>query len=219
LDGSQLEAWAVSKIAQNENFHPEWKPVILYRNGEANAMGAILPTPGGNQVLTAGHLFWEQMPPHVWTYRLLQSAPGSRLPLVKAEAFPGNPKADMAICFPGNVLQTTSPLPNFFNQGGKWTGEMQINIRKPEERVKTLISTISGERLTSVGDMVYDGASYEVLDYASMPGESGTVLWEENNPKMLYILKGDGETMGKYLGAKKLLRSGKVTYVLRLSMK
>lgn len=219
MNPSQLEAWAVSKAAQNKNFHSDWKPVILYRNGEANGMGALFPSSGGTHVLTAGHLFWKHMPPCSWTYAVLKPELGARLPLVRAQPFPGNPKADVGICVPGSILQVSSPLPNFFYQGAKWGGEMQVNIREPKDGSKTLISTISGERLTSLGDVVYDNAPYEILDYASMSGESGTVLWDEADAKTAYVLKGDSLVVAKHLRKLGLCQSGKTTLALRLSMK
>lgn len=184
-------------------------------------MGARLAFPGspkGESILTAGHLFPMQMPACRWSFRDLWSASSVRLPLVDVQPLPVNPLADVAIGVPGTVLQVSSPLPNFFHQGGKWSGELSVDIREPEER-KTLISTISGEHITSVGQAVYDGAPYEILDYASMLGESGTVLWDEHDLRTVYVLKGDGESTGAYLRSKGLTRSGKATLALRLSMR
>ncbi len=219
MNGSQLEVWAASKAAQNKRCHPNLKPVVLYRNDEANGMGALFTSGGSTVLLTVGHLFWAEMPLCQWMYRTLKPESNVRLPLLTAEPFSKNPRADVAVCTPGTMLHTSPLVPNFFYEGTRWGGELTANIRKPGETSKKLTSTISGERLSSVGEVLYADAPYEALDYASVAGESGTVFWDENDEKTLYILKGNSPEVAKHAQRKKLCRSGNITLALRLSIK
>lgn len=184
-------------------------------------MGARLSFPSApkaERILTAGHLFPMDMPACRWSFRDLSSSSGALFPLVDVQPLPVNPLADVAIGIPGSMLQISSPLRNFFHQGGKWGGEMSIDIRAPQAR-KTLISTLSGERIMSVGEAMYEGAPYEILDYAAMLGESGTVLWDVHDPHAVYIHKGDGESTGAYLRSMGITQSGKAALALRLTIK
>ncbi len=218
MDGPQLEAWAASKVAQNIRSNPNWKPVLLYRNEEANGMGALFTTHGTTRILTAGHLFWRGLPPCSWTYRALKPESNIRLPLIGALPFENNSTADLAICTPGTVLQVISPLPNFYLQGTSWSGNLEVRTWPPGEKDKKIISTISGEYFSSVGEVTCANAPYEAFDYASMPGESGTVLYNESDTKKVYVLKGDSPELAKHCQANGLCKSGKITIALRLSI-
>lgn len=147
-------------------------------------MGALLPTLGGMKLLTAGHLFWRGMAPCRWQYRILIPASHARLPLMDARAFGINPKADLAICTPGSILQTCRPLPNFYDQGGGYfVAPERVKVSANPERNAEIISTISGRTIVSVGETVYAGTPFEILDYATRSGESGTILWDKKIQK------------------------------------
>lgn len=217
MNGSQLEAWAVRKAAQNNNPHPNHKPVVLYKNNAAEGMGAILSSKGSSLVLTAGHLFWRNAPACRWTCRVLKPESDLHLPITNVGPLQADSTADVAMCTFGTILQTSPLLENFFYQGPRWSGGMDVRLH--ERGGRTLTSTISGERLKSAGEVTYDSAPYEALDYVCMPGESGTILWDEQDEGRIFILKGDSPEMAKYLRPKGLCKSGKIALALRLYMK
>lgn len=197
MNGSELETWAVKMAARNQTPLDWIVPVLLYRNGEPALMGAKVLYGNGERILTAAHGFSIDYPACVWSF--LPLIPVGERPRLIARATPmRGPADDIALCTPASILQMkTDPLPNFYN-GVRRGRQIPIESVGLSETQGTALSVLTGEEVSLLAEVDFEGSIHVLIDYRCDEGESGSVFVDETNSRM-YVLRAYSTTLMHFL--------------------
>ena len=185
----------INKLAKTE-IKSKFTPVEIYHLSKNEAFfagsGSLFVGSEGEQIITCEHLFRKELGNPEFAFRKIRPLEqkithGIHAILHKGVELSVRPSdsPDVVIVKTGD----TKPI-ECYSDHTLFVKQDQAHIVKADKLVK-IKSLVSGESVRIVGILksVHDsGTEYVILDYISIPGESGTGFVDENDH--LYVLKG-----------------------------
>lgn len=192
------EDYIVAKTTQRQ-VSSKLTPVMLYliskdrKVAQHLGCGTLYTGAQGEQVVTCEHLFPIARGTNDVAFRKLRPLEkdithGIEKILQKGEDLSTTGKPDVVVLGVGDV----QPIQFYSHQPQVWDETQKLTIY---DDPITLTSLISGEKVRLVGfaDSVLDqGVAYGVIEYRSIPGESGTGFIDDDGN--LYVLKANVQT-------------------------
>jgi hypothetical protein len=200
LSGRTSEEIILAKRT-NSRISPRFTPVLIYQSYEEGmgrgmgfvAVGTLFAGKSGARVVTVDHLFPKKLGIRMFAFLKLQPLEKSLSNGIQgvlgkgSDLAPPGQTPDIAILEAGEV----KPIRGYSDRtNDPEAAFLTITGFKPSSR--TLTSLVSGEKVLPVGiarSPQDGGVTYYVVEYGSVPGESGTGFVDDED--RLYVLKGE----------------------------